>query len=195
MEKSETSKTDKKASDKKETSSDSSEEAENQETVDKSEEKETPENFKLAVSVGNFKPEHLKLTVSEGKLSIVGKYVHETDHGNGIYSTEERQFRQSYTLPDNVNTDQLISKFDESGRLLTFEAPLKAIEEPKERPIPITVEKPTVSIECPESSADVEGDKSTKSEQFAENSENVETTTEKESESDGFESNSDAGSE
>ncbi|XP_077991929.1 uncharacterized protein LOC144446097 [Glandiceps talaboti] len=105
---------------------------------------ETPENFSLVLRVGSLKPENLKVSVKSGYLVVSGKYSREVHLGLGMYSTEERHIRRSFPLPDNVNVEELTSKLDENG-LLKFEAPLLAVETPKERTIPITTAKPVES--------------------------------------------------
>ncbi|XP_070539495.1 heat shock protein 30C-like [Ptychodera flava] len=116
-------------------------------------EKKKSDNFKLVVSIGSFKPEHLKVSVKDGKLTVAAKYLNEVDHGDGVYSTQERQFKHSYTLPDNVNIDEVTSKCDENG-LLTFEAPLRAVESSTGREIPVIMDTTREEQGCNEKQED-----------------------------------------
>ncbi|XP_070541093.1 small heat shock protein OV25-2-like [Ptychodera flava] len=111
------------------------------------------DNFKLVVSIGSFKPEHLKVSVKDGKLTVAAKYLNEVDHGDGVYSTQERQFKHSYTLPDNVDTGELTSKCDENG-LLTFEAPLRAVDSSTGQEIPVIMDTTREEQGCNEERGD-----------------------------------------
>ncbi|XP_077992708.1 uncharacterized protein LOC144446754 [Glandiceps talaboti] len=128
----------------------SGQEGDNEEACDP---KESPENFRLAIAIESFKPEDLKLMAKGNKVTVIGKYSNEMDHGDGVYSTDEREFRHTYTLPDNVDATELKSKMNEDG-LLTIEAPRLASGKIRERIIPITFPK-TAEIEDKSKTEDI----------------------------------------
>jgi len=84
--------------------------------------------FEVNVDVQGFQPKDLNVSIEDNVLTIEGS--HEEKSENGFSS---RQFKRSFTIPDNAQREQLKSHFAKDGRTLRIEAPLdQAVEEKKE---------------------------------------------------------------
>ena len=105
-----------------------------------------PKKFEVKLDVTNFTPEEITVKVKGNDLLVEGKHEEKQDkYGHGYVS---RQFTRRYTLPDDVDLEQLSSSFDGQGKTLTIQALKKKIQlDGSERVIPITVEEKEQSKE------------------------------------------------
>jgi hypothetical protein len=91
------------------------------------------DKFQIVLDVSDYKPEDIKVNLRDRNLTIKAKReVKES----GFYSV--REIAHQYTLPEDVDVDNLVSHFDEHDGLLAIEAPRKgatAAAEPKKIPI------------------------------------------------------------
>ncbi|CAH1390510.1 unnamed protein product [Nezara viridula] len=96
--------------------------------------------LQINLDVQQFKPEELKVSVTDGYIVVDGKHEERSDE-HGFIS---RQFIRRYKIPDNVDEAALTSGLSSDG-VLTLKAPPKALPETKSREIPIThTNKPAV---------------------------------------------------
>jgi len=97
-----------------------------------------PKKFEVKLNVTNFTPEEITVKVAGNNLLVEGKHEEKQDkNGHGYVS---RQFTRRYTLPDDVDLEQLSSSMDAKGKTLTIHAPKKKLQlDGSERVIPITV--------------------------------------------------------
>ncbi len=80
----------------------------------------------------------VKVTVSEGVLTLRGEKKHETKTGDKNYFRIERrygEFARQFTLPDNADDEHVVANFNNG--VLEVTIPKKEPEKPKEREIPI----------------------------------------------------------
>lgn len=91
--------------------------------------------LEMNLNVSGYKPEELAIDVNDGYMTVSGKHEEKSDDGRKFVS---RSFSRTHSLPKNVNMDGIKSSLID-GKLLRVEAPLKAIEQPKERVVPINV--------------------------------------------------------
>lgn len=97
-------------------------------------------SFDVALDVAGYDPKELNVKVDNGFLSVEANHEEKSDDGRHY---AKRQFMRRYKLPDNVNVDDIKSSLANQGRTLRINAPLTAVEPPKEVPIPIEVVKNT----------------------------------------------------
>uniref|UniRef100_A0A915K155 SHSP domain-containing protein n=1 Tax=Romanomermis culicivorax TaxID=13658 RepID=A0A915K155_ROMCU len=90
------------------------------------------DKFSVNMDVGHFAPEEIKVKVVDNNLIVDGKHEEKSDE-HGFIS---RSFKRRYILPKDVDPATLTSNLTDRG-VLRIEAPKKALEQPKERPIPI----------------------------------------------------------
>lgn len=87
--------------------------------------------FRLEFDMRQFKPEEIQVRTSGNSLTVSAKHD-EKDPSKSVF----REYNRSYVLPKDVHPEQLTSKLS-TGGVLTIEAPLPAIEGPREKLIPI----------------------------------------------------------
>jgi len=86
--------------------------------------------FHLNFDMRGFEPEEIKIKTQNGMLVVSAK---REEKDQNTYSM--REWSQSYTLPHDLNMEELKSHFSENG-ILSVEAPLPKAE-PKHKPIQI----------------------------------------------------------
>ncbi|XP_014290386.1 protein lethal(2)essential for life [Halyomorpha halys] len=89
--------------------------------------------FVINLDVQQFKPEELKVKVSDGYVIIDGKHEERSDE-HGFVS---RQFTRRYKIPENVDESALCSNLSSDG-VLTLKTPKKDVAQAQGRDIPIT---------------------------------------------------------
>ena len=89
--------------------------------------------FKVSFGTKRFKPEEIKVRLSQNQLTVEG--VQEVDNDEGCFS---RRFIRQYALPKNVDVHSFTSRFSKDG-VLTIEA-AKLQTEPDEKFIEIETE-------------------------------------------------------
>lgn len=87
--------------------------------------------FHLEFDVRQFKPEEIEVKTFGNQLTIHAKHE---DKENGKSSF--REYQKQFTLPKEVSLELLSSKLSTQG-VLTIEAPLPALEGPRDKLIPI----------------------------------------------------------
>lgn len=87
--------------------------------------------FQLQFDVRQFKPEEIQVRTAGNQLTVHAKHD-EKDPNKAVF----REYNRSYILPKDVNPERLSSKLNVDG-VLTIEAPLPALEGPREKLIPI----------------------------------------------------------
>lgn len=76
--------------------------------------------FKINLDVQQFKPEELKVAVSDGYIVVDGKHEERSDEHGYI----SRQFTRRYKIPENVDEKALLSNLSSDG-VLSIKAPYK----------------------------------------------------------------------
>ncbi|CAJ0596995.1 unnamed protein product [Cylicocyclus nassatus] len=89
------------------------------------------EKFAVSIDVSQFKPEELKVNLRERVVTVEGKQECKDEH-----SFMARSFVRSWTLPDDVNVEELHSELNDRGQLI-IEAP-KNESTSERKDIPIT---------------------------------------------------------
>lgn len=87
--------------------------------------------FHLEFDMRQFKPEEIQVKTSGNTLTVSAKHD-EKDPNKSVF----REYNRSYVIPKDVAPERLTSKLS-TGGVLTIEAPLPAIENPREKLIPI----------------------------------------------------------
>ena len=97
-----------------------------------------PKKFEMKLDVTSFTPSEVTVKVKGNSLLVEGKHEEKQDKNGHSYVS--RQFTRRYTLPDDVDLEQLSSSFDEQGKTLTIHALKKKLQlDGSELIIPITV--------------------------------------------------------
>ena len=76
--------------------------------------------FKINLDVQQFKPEELKVKISEGYVVVEGKHEERSDQHGYI----SRQFIRRYKVPEDVDEPSIVSSLSSDG-VLTLKAPKK----------------------------------------------------------------------
>lgn len=116
-------------------------------------------SFDVSLDVTGYDPKELDLKVDQGYLLV--KADHEETTSDGHYS--KLHFMRRYKLPDNVNLDEIKSSLDNSGRTLRINAPLMAVEQPKEQELDVPKQEsvlPKQQSNLPKQESDVSKQKS-----------------------------------
>ncbi|KHJ75506.1 Hsp20/alpha crystallin family protein, partial [Oesophagostomum dentatum] len=92
------------------------------------------EKFAVSLDVSQFRPEELKVSLTDRTVTVQGKQESKDDN-----SFMSRSFVRSWTLPEDVNTDELHSDLNDNGRL-TIEAP-KFENSSRRKSIPIKCDR------------------------------------------------------
>lgn len=87
--------------------------------------------FHLEFDMRQFKPEEIQVRTAGNALTVTAKHD-EKDPNKSVF----REYNRSYVLPKDVHPERLTSKLS-TGGVLTIEAPLPALEGPREKLIPI----------------------------------------------------------
>ncbi|XP_052219587.1 body wall muscle protein HR-29-like [Dreissena polymorpha] len=87
--------------------------------------------FSLQFDLRQFKPEEIQVRTSGNQLTVSARHE-DKDAGKAVF----REYNRSYVLPKDVAPERLTSKLS-TGGVLTIEAPLPALEGPREKLIPI----------------------------------------------------------
>lgn len=82
--------------------------------------------YRLQLDLHGFKPEDVKIHLQERTLQIEAKMEQKDGDGSRHY----QEITRCYTIPENVDMEQLKSVLKTDG-ILSIEAPLKAEEVPK----------------------------------------------------------------
>ncbi|KAI1301783.1 Heat shock protein beta-1 [Halotydeus destructor] len=92
--------------------------------------------YKAHFDMEGFKPEHVKVTLKDNVVSIKAKAEHKDADGCKL----TRDYTYAFTLPAEVNADQVKSYIDNSG-VLVIEAPLPKMELPKSQVHELQIER------------------------------------------------------
>ena len=87
---------------------------------------EVPRKYRISLNCAGYDPKSINTEIKERSLYIHGK--EEEKDENGDFSTKE--FRKTYNLPENVETDKLVSFVTKQGQLVV-EIPLKIEDQEK----------------------------------------------------------------
>lgn len=101
-----------------------------------------PRKYRVTVDCVGYTPGSIKTNINEGNLIVSGK--EEFKDKDGDFSTKE--FKKTYKLPSNAETDKLVSFVTRHGKLVV-EVPLKAEKQQREDLLPI-VENNQVHMSC-----------------------------------------------
>ncbi|KAK3580887.1 hypothetical protein CHS0354_008172 [Potamilus streckersoni] len=91
--------------------------------------------MKVQVDVSSFKPEEVSVTVKEDQVTIHAKHDERSDTSQ-VY----HEFSRTFTIPEGVDAETLMSSLSRDGVLTITSAPLPAIEAPKEKKLAIEME-------------------------------------------------------
>ncbi|XP_026760369.2 protein lethal(2)essential for life-like [Galleria mellonella] len=89
--------------------------------------------FQINLDVQYFAPEEISVKTADGYVVIEAKHEEKEDE-HGFVS---RQFVRKYALPDDVESENVVSELSSDG-ILTVSAPRKVIDEKGVRIVPIT---------------------------------------------------------
>jgi len=93
-------------------------------------------SYRINIDVSGFKPEDIKVSLKDRVLTIDAKMEQKSEDGSRLYQEMSRM----YTLPANVEVNNLKSLLSNDG-VLAIEAPISGeVEQPKEIPISRTEE-------------------------------------------------------
>jgi HSP20 family molecular chaperone IbpA len=81
-----------------------------------------PEKFRVTLDCAGYKSESVKTEIKDGFLIVVGNEGEHKSNENDDYSV--KQFKKTYKLPTNVETNKLASFMTSNGRLV-IEIPLR----------------------------------------------------------------------
>src|SRR5262245_16087879 len=93
---------------------------------------EEPKQFVVRADLPGVKPTDIEITAEKGVLSLRGSRNFEQKNDDGHYSRVERvsgRFVRTFTLPENVATDQINAKFKDG--VLELSIPKVAKAEPR----------------------------------------------------------------
>ena len=85
-----------------------------------------PRKYRISLNCAGYDPKSIKTEIKDGNLYVHGKEGQKDE--NGDYSTKE--FRKTYTLPENAEIDKLVSFVTRQGQLVV-EIPLKKEDQQK----------------------------------------------------------------
>ena len=89
--------------------------------------------YNVNLDVRHFDPSEISVKVEDNSIKVSGKREKKSEDGKHY---EFREYQQHFTVPDNVNVEELKSQLDQKG-ILRIEAPLKGQLGDKARHIPI----------------------------------------------------------
>merc|ERR1712111_8352 len=83
--------------------------------------KEDEEKLEVSLDTSQYRPDELKVSVSDGVLMVEGKHEEKAEDGSKMVS---RMFSRKYTLPPSAKTDEVASNLSSDG-VLVITAPKK----------------------------------------------------------------------
>lgn len=95
-------------------------------------------NYEIEVAAPGIKKDDFKVTVEKGLITISGQAEDEKEEKKKNYTRKEfssKSFTRSFTLPTNVNEEDVNAKYDNGVLKLTLKKTLK--EAPKKKEISI----------------------------------------------------------
>ncbi|KAK6975361.1 heat shock protein Hsp-12.2 [Biomphalaria glabrata] len=93
----------------------------------------TDKEFRVRMDLHHYKPEEVKITSDNTKITINAKHEEKQDN-HGFVS---REITRIYKLPENVDPSSISSTMNAHG-ILNIRVQKKALEESKETVIPVT---------------------------------------------------------
>jgi len=85
--------------------------------------------MEISLNTTGYKPDELKVNVSNGELSIEGKHEEKTESGQTMVS---RQFSKKYSLPSEAKLTEVVSNLSQDGVMVITVPKEKRIQEIKE---------------------------------------------------------------
>merc|ERR1719147_316867 len=85
--------------------------------------------MEISLNTTGYKPDELKVNVSNGELSIEGKHEEKTESGQTMIS---RQFSKKYSLPSEAKLTEVVSNLSQDGVMVITVPKEKRIQEIKE---------------------------------------------------------------
>jgi len=85
--------------------------------------KEDDSKLEVSLDTSQYRPDELKVSVSDGVLLVEGKHEEKAEDGSKMVS---RMFSRKYSLPPNAQADQVASNLSSDG-VLVVTAPKKAL--------------------------------------------------------------------
>jgi len=79
-----------------------------------------PQKYRINLDCRGYSPKSIRTVIKDGKLYVEGSEGHKTEHGD--YAVKE--FKKTYTLPEEVDSDKLVSFMTTHGHLV-IEIPFK----------------------------------------------------------------------
>lgn len=91
------------------------------------------DKFQINLDVQHFSPNEIVVKTTDGYVVVEAKHEDKKDE-HGLIS---RQFVRRYSLPDDIESENVVSELSSDG-ILTITAPRKVVDEKGERIVPIT---------------------------------------------------------
>jgi len=85
--------------------------------------------MEISLNTSGYKPNELKVNVSDGEISIEGKHEEKSEEGHTMVS---RQFSRKYTLPAEAKLAEVVSNLSQDGVMVITVPKEKKIQEVKE---------------------------------------------------------------
>ena len=85
--------------------------------------KEDDSKLEVSLDTSQYRPDELKVSVSDGVLLVEGKHEEKAEDGSKMVS---RMFSRKYSLPPNAQADHVASNLSSDG-VLVVTAPKKAL--------------------------------------------------------------------
>merc|ERR1712121_507643 len=85
--------------------------------------------MEISLNTTGYKPDELKVNVSNGELSIEGKHEEKTESGQTMVF---RQFSKKYSLPSEAKLTEVVSNLSQDGVMVITVPKEKRIQEIKE---------------------------------------------------------------
>ena len=85
--------------------------------------KEDDSKMEVSLDTSQYRPDELKVSVSDGVLMVEGKHEEKAEDGSKMVS---RMFSRKYTLPPSAKTDEVASNLSSDG-VLVITAPKKPL--------------------------------------------------------------------
>ncbi len=92
-------------------------------------------NYEIEVAAPGIKKDEFKVNVEKGLLTISGETKNEHEEKKKNYTRKEfssKSFSRSFTLPENVNEEDVNAKYDNGVLKLTLKKNLKEVPKKKE---------------------------------------------------------------
>merc|ERR1711862_705562 len=85
--------------------------------------KEDEEKLEVSLDTSQYRPDELKVSVSDGVLMVEGKHEEKAEDGSKMVS---RMFSRKYTLPPSTKQEEVASNLSSDG-VLVITAPKKTL--------------------------------------------------------------------